>query len=213
MPLKTIHDQKTITQTSIAQTTSTEAIDLTGVANISIQSVIDVNTPAAKAFATTDVTVAADTITETAHGYALGLKGQFSTTTTLPAGLSLTTDYFVIPVDANTYSVASSLALANAGTVVDITDQGTGTHTFTPTSIAGGTWAVQKTNKTTASTGLASTADADWTDYDTATAVSADATNWYEKIGPPYRWLRVRMVMTAGQMTVNHYVISRGYIN
>lgn len=87
-------------------------------------------------FATTDVATGDDEITEASHGLLTGDKGQFTTTTTLPAGLSLATDYFAIFVTANTFKVATSLANAEAGTQVDITDQGTGTHTFTMDGIA-----------------------------------------------------------------------------
>lgn len=58
-------------------------------------------------------------------------KVQFTTTTTLPAGLALATDYWLIRVSATTATVASSYANAVAGTFIDITDAGTGTHTLT----------------------------------------------------------------------------------
>jgi hypothetical protein len=80
---------------------------------------------------------ATDLITSSSHGCGLGLKGRFTTTTTLPAGLLVLTDYFVIPVDTNTFKVATSRANALAGVYVDILDAGTGTHTFTPTSASG----------------------------------------------------------------------------
>ena len=55
---------------------------------------------------------------------------QLTTTTTLPAGLSLATDYYVIRLDDTTIKLASSYANAVAGTPIDITDAGTGTHTI-----------------------------------------------------------------------------------
>lgn len=55
---------------------------------------------------------------------------QLTTTTTLPAGLSLATDYFVIKVSDTTCRFATSYANAVAGTFVNITDAGTGTHTI-----------------------------------------------------------------------------------
>lgn len=58
-------------------------------------------------------------------------KVRFTTTTTLPAGLALATDYWLIRVSATTANVASSYANALAGTFIDITDAGTGTHTLT----------------------------------------------------------------------------------
>jgi hypothetical protein len=58
-------------------------------------------------------------------------KVRFTTTTTLPTGLSPATDYWLVRVSATTARVATSLANAIAGTVVAYTDAGTGTHTMT----------------------------------------------------------------------------------
>lgn len=58
-------------------------------------------------------------------------KVRFTTTTTLPTGLSLATDYWLVRVSATTARVATSFANAIAGTVIAFTDAGTGTHTLT----------------------------------------------------------------------------------
>lgn len=58
-------------------------------------------------------------------------KVRFTTTTTLPTGLALNTDYWLVRVSATTARVATSLANAKAGTVIAFTDAGTGTHTLT----------------------------------------------------------------------------------
>ena len=76
------------------------------------------------AVAGTDVCTAADTILTLT-----GTEVTFTTTTTLPAGLSTSTTYYLIYQSATTFKVATSLANALAGTAVDITDTGTGTHT------------------------------------------------------------------------------------
>jgi hypothetical protein len=67
-------------------------------------------------------------ITSNGHGYTGGERLQFTTADTLPAGLSLTTDYFVIAssVTTNTFKVSAVLD----GAEVDITDTGTGVHTM-----------------------------------------------------------------------------------
>jgi len=57
-------------------------------------------------------------------------KVRFTTTTTLPTGLAINTDYYLVRVSATTARVATSLANAIAGTVVAFTDAGTGTHTL-----------------------------------------------------------------------------------
>jgi len=54
-----------------------------------------------------------------------------STTGVLPAGLSAGTNYFIIAVSGTTVKLATTIALAGAGTAVDITDAGSGTHTMT----------------------------------------------------------------------------------
>lgn len=56
---------------------------------------------------------------------------QFTTTGTLPAGLSLATTYYIVIQTATTFKVSTTYANALAGTFVDITDAGTGTHTAT----------------------------------------------------------------------------------
>ena len=75
-------------------------------------------------------THASELVTATAHGLKTG-DGPFrlTTTTTLPAGYSLATDYWWIWLSDNTGQFASSLANALAGTAQAITTDGTGTHT------------------------------------------------------------------------------------
>lgn len=59
-----------------------------------------------------------------------GTRVRLTTTTTLPAGLALATDYYVIKVSDTTFKLATSYVNAVAGTAIDITDAGTGTHTI-----------------------------------------------------------------------------------
>jgi hypothetical protein len=59
-----------------------------------------------------------------------GTRVRLTTTTTLPAGLSLATDYYVIKVTDSTFKLATSYANSVAGTAINITDAGTGTHTI-----------------------------------------------------------------------------------
>lgn len=55
---------------------------------------------------------------------------RLTTTTTLPAGLATATDYYVIKISDTTCKFATSYANAVAGTAIDITDAGSGTHTI-----------------------------------------------------------------------------------
>lgn len=85
-----------------------------------------------RTFVDGDVTVAADTIGDTAHGFVTG-EGpvRMTASVTLPAGLAEGTDYWIIRVDDDTYKVATTRALAIAGTQVDITGAASGgTHTL-----------------------------------------------------------------------------------
>lgn len=57
-------------------------------------------------------------------------KVRFTTTTTLPTGLAIDTDYWLVRVSSTTARVATSYENALAGTVIAYTDAGTGTHTL-----------------------------------------------------------------------------------
>ncbi len=58
-----------------------------------------------------------------------GTRVRLTTTTTLPGGLATATDYYFIRVSDTTFKLATSYANAVAGTAINITDAGTGTHT------------------------------------------------------------------------------------
>lgn len=60
-----------------------------------------------------------------------GTRVRLTTTTTLPGGLATATDYYVIASSTTTFKLATSYANAVAGTAINITDAGTGTHTVT----------------------------------------------------------------------------------
>ena len=191
-----------LTQTSfpvngVTGTSYSSIIDVSNAKTISVQGVVTVNTAAAGAF-TAAVT---DICTKSAHAFFTGLKVQLSTTTTLPAGLSLATDYFVIVIDADTFSLAVSLANALIGTAIDITTTGTGTHTITPTAIAGGTWSLQQSNDGT-----------NYADIATATAVTASTVIFIEKVDPSSSKMRVKCVVTAGSYSSENYVLVKGEV-
>lgn len=90
-------------------------------------------------FATTDVSIADNAITELTHAFVTGDGPvRFTTTTTIPAGIVAGTDYWIVRVDADTFKIATSYDNAVLGTVVDITSQGVGTHTCTPQAMSPG---------------------------------------------------------------------------
>lgn len=71
-------------------------------------------------------------LTSVAHGLLTG-DGPFyfATTTTLPAGATALTDYWVIKLTDDKLQLATSQANAVAGTAITVTDAGTGTLTLT----------------------------------------------------------------------------------
>lgn len=110
---------------SVANATYT--INVQDAERIALYTVAADGTPGAKSFVAanvkTNVQTPASSIAITGHGFVTGLKVALSGTN-LPTGLSAT-NYWVIVIDANTISLASSLANANAGTKVSITGAGT----------------------------------------------------------------------------------------
>jgi hypothetical protein len=93
-----------------------------------------------RALVVADDTVEAVDLTDneldlTAHGLETGDGPiRFTTSGTLPTGLATATDYYVIAVNANSISLATSLANAYAGTEIDLTGAGSGTHTLVDTA-------------------------------------------------------------------------------
>lgn len=168
-------------------TTTVNSAAQRNVRNFAVEAVVTVNTPTAKTFT---ATAATDLLTTTAHGYETGLKGQASTTTTLPAGLATTTDYFVIRIDADNYKLATSLANALAGTAIDITNTGTGTHTFTPTALAGGTVKLQGSVNCTDFADIASTSQ----------NITATGNFIWTLADQGYQCVRTQTTLTAGMM-------------
>lgn len=158
----------------------------------------------------TDTTT--DIITKTAHGLVQGLKVRFTTTGTLPAGIALTTDYFVIYLSSSTFAIATSLVLATAGTKVNITDQGVSgnTHTVTPTALAGATYSIE------ISPSVDSLTDGIWIAIGTPVSITADVnvilTKAQKDLILPAKAVRVAYVITAGSMTLTQYTHNRAIL-
>jgi|GEM_PF-964785 len=75
--------------------------------------------------ATGDIDTTAETLTETAHGLANGDIVTLSSSGTLPAGTAANTKYYVVNVTADTFKISATYG----GTAINISSQGTGTHT------------------------------------------------------------------------------------
>jgi microcystin-dependent protein len=91
-------------------------------------------------FAPADVTTGTDTITipDQVGKWQTGMAVVFTTTTTAPSPLVNSTTYYVIVTGSGSIKLASSLQNAQNGTAIDITTQGSGTHTITHTRAARG---------------------------------------------------------------------------
>lgn len=180
---------------AFAYDTNSTGVQLQFAKGIGIAMSITNSAPSAGTF----TAAASDVCTKSSHGYLTGLKVQVSTTTTLPAGLSASTDYFVIKIDANTFKLASSLVNAQAGTAIDITDAGTGTHTITPTSLAGATYQMQ-----------GSFDNSTWYNVGSSTNITATTTALVEKVDPMFEYVRMKFVLTAGQLAIAMSTAVRG---
>ncbi len=161
---------------------------------------VDVNTPAAAVSASasqvTDGTPEIVFTTTLAHGLSFGLVVQFTTSVTLPTNIVAATDYYVVPITATTYTVATTLALAISGTYVAYSDTGTGNQTATPVALAGGNVALQGSNDNGAT----------WVTVPNSTvAVTADG-----QVGPleidyvRYASYRVYAYLTTGMMAFSN---------
>lgn len=115
-------------------------------------------------FAPGAVNTGADTIT-VVRDFTTGEKVRFTTVTTLPAPLQLTTDYWIIRVDATTIQVALSLSDAYAGTEINLTTQGVGNHTVHLYSV--GVTCYQQQTKDTVIIGE-SDGTTEWQEFDLA---------------------------------------------
>lgn len=111
-------------------------IDSTGALNLTAGELLGgkLRARAIAATAVDSIANATDTFTEAAHGFLTGDGPvQATTSNTLPVGLALATDYWIVKTGANTFKLALSFADAMAATpvVVNITSDGAGVLTLT----------------------------------------------------------------------------------
>ncbi len=132
----------------------------------------------------------------TATGYGFGLIVQFSTSSALPTGIAASTNYFVVPIDALTFKVATTYANALNGVYVAYTDTGTGTQTATPTALVGCTVFLQGSNDY----GNATTPTWFTVPFSTTT-VTVDATINLPFPNVNFANYRAAVAITSGQIT------------
>lgn len=168
-----------------------ETINLAESKSAVIAAIVDVTSHTSGAF-TAAVT---DICTKSAHSFVTGIVVQVSNSGgALPTGLSAGTNYYVTRIDGDTFYLATTLANALAGTKIDITGAGSGTHTITPTAFAGGALKLQGTLDDGAS----------WVDVPNETkTITADSTEVWELDVIRYPDYRIYPTLTAGSMTVS----------
>jgi len=174
-------------------------LNLSDIPRFSLQSNFSDVTPALKTFAPGDVNVPTDNINIVAHGFTTGLKVQASSTGTLPSGLVVLTDYFVIVIDADNVKLASSLANAQSGTPLLINSQGTGTHTLTPSPLKSGTVQLQSSNDNENFVNI----------DDMRLEISAGGSTLFNFTKPAYRFLKYNFTPFSGSLNLG--VILNGY--
>lgn len=82
-------------------------------------------------FVAGDISTTTDLVTKAAHGLVTGQAVQVSAGTTLPTGLSASTTYYIYAPTTSTYGFCTTIYNAKQGTLIDITNAGSGTNTVT----------------------------------------------------------------------------------
>ena len=110
-------------------------MDLSDIDSISMSTTYDVMDPDGST--TNSADISGDVFHHPAHGYVTGLVGQMSTDDTLPTPLMTLTDYYIIVIDPDNFSLAATRQDAFDGIAITLSDSGVGNQTFTPTADSG----------------------------------------------------------------------------
>lgn len=176
--------------------------NLFGADKLSCHVVYDVTAvPAAAAIATANINTTTDQFFKTSHGLVTGMKVRATTAGTLAVPLVVSTDYFVIAIDADYFQLAASLADALAGTEIDITDVGVTSTTLTPVALACSV-TFQKSND-----------GVNFIDIQTATTVTVDGSVMLEQANVSYKYFKVLKTLTGGNVDMQAHLLVIGDIN
>jgi len=177
-------------------TTSGIVMDLSDIDALSVSSVYDVLGASPATVASADIS--GDVFDAPAHGFVTGLVGQMTTDDTLPTPLMTLTDYYIIALDADHFSLAATLVDAINGVAITLSDAGAGNQTFTPTADSA-TLAVYESVdgvNYVAVSGL------------TATITMGGAVIWH--VSPVYsRFYKILLSPTAGAVSVSTTINAR----
>lgn len=193
---------ESVRPTEAASSSVINLFDEEGCSGFSVQLVYDVlSFSAAVCASATDIfdktaEANANSFYKEAHGLISGLKVQVATSDTLPSGLSALTDYFVIPVDADYFQLASSQANAYAGTAIELDDAGTGNQTVTAVALAGASATFQCSND-----------GVNFVNIQSATSISADGSVILAVAPVAYKYLKVVKAITAGAVDLGAHLL------
>lgn len=179
-----------------------DKIDATGLQSVSFGVSMTNSTPAGLDFLAAAVNTTDDTIDLDASALGTGVVGQFTTSGGLPSGISALTNYYLIKVSDTQVKVASSLANALAGTAINITTQGTGTHTFTATAFNNQTQvSVYGSNQESSGYEFVQGAPVGFTTTANVNIEVPEVT---------YNFYKVGVEIDSGTLTVNAYGLGKG---
>ena len=198
-----------IETSTVALSSNSEAVDVSHMSVASLVASITAANPSNDTFVDGNVSVANNTVTLTAHDFLTGAKVTLTTTGVLPGGLAGSTDYYLISVDADTFSFATNQANALAGTAIDITSAaGGGTHTVTVTTTIAGSVKLQKSIIPTDNPNLTAV----WVDVTSSSTdfTGTDTLTWeLSNIG--YTQLRTVTTVTSGTVTASIRINAKGF--
>lgn len=201
MTLAVLRNENLLASFIATQAGSSSTIDLFGqfgrTLNLSCQAYYTVGSFSAAVIATANIFISSDLthpsqFFKTAHGLTTGLKVQATTAGTLAVPLAVSTDYYVIKIDADYFALATSFANAVAGTKIAITNVGVTSTTLTAVALAGGSITFQGSNDGTL-----------WTDLAVATSIASTGSVILEKPNVSFQYFKVVKALTAGSIDLS----------
>lgn len=190
---------------TVAAAKYSSAIELEHMVLADTTASITASNPSDVGFTTADVNISNNSVTVADHGLLTGTKIQLTTDDTLPDGLLVLTDYYVIKVSSSVFKFATSQADALAGTAIDLIDAGTGNHVVDVTSTIAGSIKLQKTND------RVSEESRTWFDVANSSTNFSGATslNW-ALVDIGFVAVRAVVLVTSGTVTVTQRINAKG---
>jgi len=135
---------------------------------------------------------------KSSHGMVTGMIVQATTAGTLAVPLVVSTNYYVIRIDADYFALATTYALAEAGTKIVITNVGVTSTTLTPGALASSLTFKRSNDRT------------NWTDIQAATTITATGSLYLDQTNVAYRYLKANKTLTGGDVALTAFLIVIG---